>query len=156
MYKRFILDVDGVMTDGKIHWGVNGKLFKEFGPYDPDGLKYLKNYIDIQFISADESGWDITSSRIQSYLGFPLTLVKEKDRLNWVLTQGDPAETIFMGDGPYDAPIIKQVGLGIAPQQAYSTAKYNADYVTTVSGGSGAVMEACVYIMNHMRIKHGF
>lgn len=155
-YKRFILDVDGVMTDGSLYWDVDGKPFKAFGPYDSDGLKLLRNYIDIQFVSADEVGFNITASRIRDYLGFPLTVVKEKNRLEWILAQGDPAETIFMGDGPYDAAVIKAVGFGIAPSQAWDSAKYNADYITTRNGGNGAVLEACVVIMNRMGIQHDF
>ena len=31
MYKRFIMDVDGVLNDGMLYWGVDGKPFKAFG-----------------------------------------------------------------------------------------------------------------------------
>lgn len=155
-FKRFILDVDGVLTDGMIYWGVDGKPFKAFGNYDHDGLKLLRQHIDIEFISADQQGWQITSRRIVKHMGFPLSLVKEKDRLAWVLSRGDPAETIYMGDGPYDAKIISVVGLGIAPAQAWRTAIGSADYVTTCAGGNGAVMDACVYIMDKMEIQHEF
>jgi 3-deoxy-D-manno-octulosonate 8-phosphate phosphatase KdsC-like HAD superfamily phosphatase len=41
MYKRFIMDVDGVLNDGMLYWGVDGKPFKAFGNYDHDGLKLL-------------------------------------------------------------------------------------------------------------------
>ena len=156
MYKRFILDVDGVLNDGKIYWGVNGKPFKAFGNYDHDGLKLLRSHLDIQFITADAAGWDITYSRIVEHMGFPLTLVKEQERVNWVLAQGNPLETVYMGDGPYDAAIIKIVGLGIAPAQAWTTTAYAADYLCFREGGDGAVMEACVYIANQMGIKHEF
>ena len=157
IYKRFILDVDGVMTDGKLYWDAMGqKPFKAFGTYDTDGLKVLREYIDIQFISADTVGFDVTASRVRDYLGFPLTIVKEHERLQWVLSQGNPSETIFMGDGPHDAAVLRAVGFGIAPSQAYITAIQAADYVTQQAGGSGAVMAACVMIMNKMGINHDF
>ena len=156
MYKRFIMDVDGVLNDGMLYWGVDGKPFKAFGNYDHDGLKVLRKHIEIEFVSADEVGWPITESRIVEHMKFPLTMVKEKDRLDWVLSKGDPKETIFMGDGPYDAKIFKHVALGIAPAQAWNTAIKEADYVTPREGGKGAVMDACVYIMDKMGIEHGF
>jgi 3-deoxy-D-manno-octulosonate 8-phosphate phosphatase (KDO 8-P phosphatase) len=155
MYKRFILDVDGVLNDGMLHWSDNGKPFKSFGNYDHDGLKLLRKHLEIEFISADEVGWPITKSRCD-HMKFPLTMVKEADRLNWVLSKGNEAETIYMGDGPYDAKIIRAVGLGIAPAQAWRTAIQAADYVTQREGGRGAVMDACVFIMDEMGIKHDF
>ena len=156
MYKRFILDVDGVLNDGMLYWGVNGKPFKAFGNYDHDGLKLLRDHLAIEFVSADENGYGITHNRIVEHMKFPLTMVKEKDRLNFVLAKGDPKETIFMGDGPYDAKIFPHVGLSFAPAQAWRTAKEHATYVTDREGGKGAVMDACVIIMELMGIEHGF
>lgn len=156
MYKRFILDVDGVLNDGMLYWGHDGKPFKAFGNYDHDGLKLLRNYLTIEFISADEVGWPITYSRITEHMKFPVTMVKEKDRLEWILSKGDPKETIFMGDGPYDAKIFPHVGLSIAPAQAWRTAGEAATYVTFYEGGKGAVMDACIYIMDEMGIDHEF
>lgn len=156
MYKRFILDVDGVLNDGLIHWGPNGKMFKSFGNYDHDGLKFLRQHIDIEFISADEEGWAITESRVVKHMKFPLTMVKEKDRVDYVLSKGDPKETIYMGDGPYDARVMHKVGLSIAPAQAYITCQVIANYVTKNPGGHGAVMEACVLILDELGISHAF
>ena len=156
MYKRFILDVDGVLNDGMLYWGVDGKPFKAFGNYDHDGLKLLRNHLDIEFVSADENGFDITYNRITTHMKFPLTMVKEKDRLNFVLSKGDPNETIFMGDGPYDAKIMPHVGLSFAPAQAWRTAINAATHITKREGGKGAVMDACVIIMDKMGIEHGF
>jgi 3-deoxy-D-manno-octulosonate 8-phosphate phosphatase (KDO 8-P phosphatase) len=156
MYKRFILDVDGVLNDGMLYWGVDGKPFKAFGNYDHDGLKLLRKHIDIEFVSADENGYGITYNRITEHMNFPLTMVKEKDRLNFVLSKGDPKETIFMGEGPYDAKINHHVGLSFAPALAWSTARVAATHVTEREGGRGAVMDACIIIMDLMGIEHGF
>lgn len=156
MYKRFILDVDGVLNDGVIRWGPNGKIYKSFGNYDHDGLKFLRNHLEIEFISADYEGWDITKSRVSDHMKFPLTMVKEADRVEFVLNKGKPSETVYMGDGPYDARVMQVVGLSIAPAQAWRTTLQAADYVSPYRGGHGAVMDACVYIMNRMGISHEF
>jgi len=156
MYKRFIMDVDGVLNDGMLYWYAGGKPFKAFGNYDHDGLKVLRKHLEIEFVSADEVGWPITESRIIEHMKFPCTMVKEKDRLNFILSKGPADETIFMGDGPYDAKIFPHVGLSIAPAQSWRTAIQAANYVTPREGGKGAVMDACVYIMDKMGIKHGF
>lgn len=156
MYKRFILDVDGVLNDGMLYWGVDGKPFKAFGNYDHDGLKVLRQHLDIEFISADKQGWDIMESRIVKHMQFPLTLVREADRKAYILSRGDAHETVFMGDGPYDAQVFPHVGFSIAPAQAWRTAITAANFVTSRGGGHGAVMEACVHIMDKMGITHGF
>ena len=150
------MDVDGVLNDGMLYWYAGGKPFKAFGNYDHDGLKLLRKHLEIEFVSADEIGWPITESRIIEHMKFPCTMVKEKNRLDFVLNKGNPEETIFMGDGPYDAKIFPHVGLSIAPAQAWRTAISNATYVTPREGGKGAVMDACVYIMDKMGIEHGF
>jgi len=150
------MDVDGVLNDGMLYWYAGGKPFKAFGNYDHDGLKLLRKHLEIEFVSADEIGWPITESRIIEHMKFPCTMVKEKDRLDFVLNKGNPEETIFMGDGPFDAKIFPHVGLSIAPAQAWRTAIGNATYVTPREGGKGAVMDACVYIMDKMGIEHGF
>jgi 3-deoxy-D-manno-octulosonate 8-phosphate phosphatase (KDO 8-P phosphatase) len=152
-YKNFILDVDGCLNDGCIYWGVDGKPFKAFGNYDHDGLKLLRKHINIQFISADKAGWNITNSRIVDHMKFPLTLVPEATRFDFV-KNFNLDETIYMGDGFYDAPIIKAAALGIAPAQARIEAKEAADFVTYSKGGHGAVMDACLYIMDKMGISY--
>ena len=51
--KCFILDVDGVMTNGQFFYTSEGKMMKIFGPDDNDGLSLLKVHIEIRFISGD-------------------------------------------------------------------------------------------------------
>ena len=57
MYKNFILDVDGVLTTGQMIYSEEGKKYKIFGPHDNDGLKMIKDLINIHFISADIKGF---------------------------------------------------------------------------------------------------
>ena len=56
----FIIDVDGVMTTGIQGYSSKGKILKFFGPHDNDGLKKLKNYINIKFVTADSRGFNIS------------------------------------------------------------------------------------------------
>jgi 3-deoxy-D-manno-octulosonate 8-phosphate phosphatase (KDO 8-P phosphatase) len=154
MIEQFICDVDGCLNDGVIYWGTEGKPFKAFGNYDHDGLKMLRNHIRIQFITADKSGWDISYSRIVTHMGFELRLVKEADRFNYVQAMGFD-KIAYMGDGYYDAPILKAAAIGIAPKQARIEARTAAEFVTPSAGGHGAVMDACMYIIERMNISHG-
>lgn len=155
MIKIFICDVDGCLNDGKIYWSETGKPFKVFGNYDHDGLKILRYHLDIQFITADKSGWEITKSRIVDHMNFPLTLVTEKERYKFV-EQFKFNQVAYMGDGIYDAAILKKSSISICPAQARIEAKSAAKYITPSKGGEGAVMDACLYILKEMGVNYEF
>lgn len=143
--KYFVLDVDGVMTTGQFIYTADGKVAKIFGPHDADGLKLVKNLIDIQFITADHRGFEITKKRIVDDMGFKLTLVTEAERFDYVRTLGFE-QTVFMGDGYYDAPVLKACALGICPSSARIEAIRCANFVTPSKAGDGAVLDACIYL----------
>ena len=95
----FVLDVDGVMTTGQFLYDSKGKAYKIFGPDDSDGLKILKQYIEIQFVSADKRGFEISKKRIQDDMGYPINLVSSDSRLQWINERYDSKKVIYMGDG---------------------------------------------------------
>ena len=107
--KYFILDVDGVLTDGKFIYSDKGKKFKVFGPHDHDGLKIIKEFINIEFITADKNGYTITKRRVVDDMKFKLTLVSEKIRINYLEKKFGLKNIIYMGDGIFDAEILKKV-----------------------------------------------
>ena len=150
MITKLIMDVDGVLNTGHMVYSADGKMFKLFGPHDKDGLKIIKQYLsDITFITADITGWDITYRRIVTDWGYDhsqLVLVSEEDRMSYFENNCDFETTAFIADGYNDAPILKRVKLGIAPASARVEAKDAADYVTPSNAGSGAVLDACLYI----------
>ena len=146
--KFFLLDVDGVMTDGKSYYTKNGKFFKSFGPDDYDSLCLLKKYINIEFITSDrESGYQISKQRIEKDMGFKLSYIKSDKRFDWVKNNFDLKKLIFMGDGLVDRVILKNSFYSIAPSNADSVCKKYANYVTKNSGGSRAVSEACLHVL---------
>ena len=148
---NFVLDVDGVMTTGQFIYSRDGKLYKIFGPHDNDGLKMLKDKLNIFFITADKRGYPITEKRIVDDMGQKLTFVTEKDRLGYFKKNFKMNRLIYMGDGYHDAPILKDCLFGIAPNNARKEAKEAADYVTPSNAGEGAVLDACLYLLKLLR-----
>jgi len=146
----FYLDVDGVLTDGTFIYDSNGKSHKIFGADDSDALQILRKFVSIEFISADHRGFGISQARVERDMGFKLNLVSGETRLEWLTMRHDLSEVIYMGDGFLDAPILKQVAIGISPNNANSRAKHAADYVTESMGGRGAVAEACFFLANEL------
>lgn len=148
-FKNFILDVDGVFTDGKFHYTSEGKVFKTFGDADSDALSLIRNHMHIEMISGDKRGFEITKKRIHDDMGYPLTLVNTFKRREWIEEKFDPLETIYMGDGIYDVLVFDAVGFSIAPANAFFNTREQADFVTSARGGEGAVAEACVYVFKN-------
>lgn len=144
----FVLDVDGVMTDGKSIYTDAGKVMKVFGPDDHDTLNLLRDSLDIWFVSADKRGMPISRARIEHDMGFPLELVASAERLAWINARWPSEQVIYMGDGPYDKFVFEGVGYAIAVADADADARLSADFVTTRRGGDRAVAEACKHLLD--------
>ena len=145
--KFFILDVDGVMTNGNFFYSVEGKVFKSFGPDDSDALSILKKYMSIEFITGDKKGFNISKKRITDDMGYKLSLVSTLRRKEWIEEKYNLDEVIFMGDGIFDGLVMNEVGYSIAPANADKNAINAADFVTERVGGNRAVSEACIHIL---------
>lgn len=141
----FVLDCDGVFTDGTFHYNSEGKCEKVFGPDDADALKLIKDKVNIVICSADHRGFPITKKRIND-MGFELTQVKSKERLQWIKDNCKDSVVAYMGDSFQDAPIFKGVDIGIATADSSIVAKAYAKYVTQCKGGNRAVAEAVFYL----------
>jgi 3-deoxy-D-manno-octulosonate 8-phosphate phosphatase (KDO 8-P phosphatase) len=142
---NFVLDVDGVMTTGQFLYSEKGKAYKIFGPHDADGLKLIKDKVNIFFITADKKGFEISKKRIED-MDYPIELVSEEDRFDYFRRKFGFENTIFMGDGIFDVPILRACRFGIVPSNARIEAKRVANFVTVPKSGEGAVCDACIKI----------
>ena len=121
--KVFLIDVDGVLTTGQFLYTENGKTMKMFGPDDHDGLSLLKPYMEIQFLTGDKSGYNISKKRIVDDMKFPLEIVSTIKRTEWISEHYSLDEVIYMGDGIFDHLVMKESAFSIAPQNAGAIAK---------------------------------
>lgn len=146
MTLAFVVDVDGVLTTGQFLYSPAGKAYKVFGPHDADGLKLLAGKLDVRFITADKRGFPITQKRLAD-MGYDVHVVPERERYAYIRDTFGFARTIYMGDGIYDAPILRDSLLGIAPANARVEARTAAHIVTPSRAGEGAVCDACLVIL---------
>ena len=142
---NLIIDIDGVMTTGQFFYSEKGKSFKIFGPHDSDGLKIIREKMNVLFITADKRGFKISKKRIDD-MGYRTELVEDGNRYNWIRDNFGFENTIFIGDGIHDALIIRDCKFGIAPANARIEAKRWAKYITPSKSGEGAVCDACIKI----------
>ena len=145
--KYFVCDVDGVMTTGHFLYSSSGKEYKVFGPHDNDGIKMLEGKVNVLFITADQRGFPISKKRIVDDMNQDLKLVSEHERLDFIKTNFGLDNVIYMGDGYHDAEILRECFYGIAPQNARIESKNAAKYITPSKSGEGAVLDACLHIL---------
>ncbi len=143
----FILDLDGVLTDGKFYYTNEGKFLKAFGADDHDCLNFLKQFLHIEVVTADSRGFEISQKRIRDDMGIEINLVSASQRPDWIANKFDLEKTIYMGDGVFDYLVFRRVRYSIAPANALRFIKRQADHVTKNAGGDKAVAEACLHIL---------
>lgn len=95
--KVFVLDIDGVLTDGGFYYTAEGKVMKKFGADDNDALSLLRPYLEIIFVTGDKRGFEISSKRVAD-MHFQLELVSTIKRIDWIKEKYNPQEVIYMGD----------------------------------------------------------
>ena len=152
--KVFIMDVDGVLTDGGFYYSENGKVLKKFGADDNDGLSLVRPYLKIIFVTGDKRGFQISKKRIVDDMHYELELVSTIKRIEWIKERFAPEEVIYMGDGIFDHYVMKEVGYSISVSNGDENAKANANYVTKREGGNRAVAEASLHILEKFFQKY--
>ncbi|MBW2092073.1 MAG: HAD-IIIA family hydrolase [Deltaproteobacteria bacterium] len=148
--KLVIFDVDGVLTDGRIVIDDNGIESKFFDVRDGAGLKWLKRAgIELAFLTGRESrvvehrAKELGVSIIRQGAKQKLTVYKEIiEELG--LTD---REVAFVGDDLVDLPVLRRVGLAMAPADARPEVKNEAHYICQQTGGRGAAREIAEIIL---------
>jgi len=148
--KLLILDVDGVLTDGRLFFDDKGKEYKCFHARDGHGIKLLRQTgVEVAVISGRKS--NSVALRMKSlgveyvYQGHENKIAAFNEIIQSLSIQ--PEQVAHVGDDLLDLPIMKRVGLSIAVNDANDPVKEYADWCTRTPGGQGAVREICDFIM---------
>lgn len=148
--RLLILDVDGVLTDGRLFFDHNGVEYKSFHARDGHGLKLLQQTgVQVAVISGRNSP---TVALRMKMLGINHVYQGYEDKRGAFTAlreaTGISAEqTAYVGDDLIDLPVMVQVGLPIAVNDANFAVKAAAIWSTTLPGGLGAVREVCDMLM---------
>jgi 3-deoxy-D-manno-octulosonate 8-phosphate phosphatase (KDO 8-P phosphatase) len=148
--KLLLLDVDGVMTDGRVIYHDTGAETKIFHIKDGLGIKMLMDAgIEVGIVTGrasrallhrcDNLGISLVFDQVLDKTSVLEVISKEK---------GVKAEHIaFVGDDLVDIPLMKKVGLSVAVADAHEIVLEHANMVTAAQGGAGAVREVCEAIL---------
>ena len=148
--KLLVLDVDGIMTDGKLYFTSSGEEIKAFNTMDGLGLKLLqKSGVEVAIITGRQS--EIVANRASS-LGITMVHQGRDDKkvvLDSILEELglNYSAVAYAGDDLPDLSCIKAARLGITVPNGHDIVKNAANAVTSRSGGKGAVREICDWIL---------
>lgn len=144
--KMLILDVDGVMTDGRIIMDGEGLETKNFNVRDGHGLVMIQRYgIQVAILTGRTSAVVDHRARDLKITEVYQGALNKKEIFSRILQKNNltPDVIAYVGDDIVDIPVLKLVGFSVAVADATDLVKKTVDYVTVNRGGQGAVREIC-------------
>lgn len=144
------LDVDGVLTDGRIIWDSDGRELRCFHVHDGSGI-YLLHRLGFHTAIISGKKCEAVSHRAKE-LSIPHVYMGIHDKrkiLDELLKKLSlsPEEVCFVGDDLMDLPILTRVGFPVAVPNGREEVKAAARYITRLEGGKGAVREVAELII---------
>jgi len=146
LIRLLLLDVDGVLTDGRIFFSAKGEAFKAFHVRDGHGIKMAQRAgIEVAFLSGRRSdaafhrARDLGVTRFYEGLRDKVAVLEELCtalNLNF-------SEVAAVSDDLVDLPLLARVGLAVAVADAAPEVAAAAHWITSAPGGAGAVREVC-------------
>jgi len=149
--RLLVLDVDGVLTDGRIYLSAGGEDLKVFDVRDGSGLVALQRAgVAVAIISGRDSA-AVTRRAVELGIKHVRQGVVDKAAALAALA-GElgvaAVETACVGDDTPDLPMLDGAGLAIAVADAHEALKPVVHWVTVAPGGRGAVREVCDLLIN--------
>lgn len=149
--KVLALDVDGVLTDGALYVGPDGReQLKVFDSLDGHGIKLLGSIgVEVAIITGRQSSMVEARAKELGIKHVFMAVKNKLETLNGLLKELNLSlkECAAMGDDWPDLPVLSRVNLAVAPAQAHIEAMEVAHYVCSRQGGQGAVRELCDLIL---------
>lgn len=148
--KLLVLDVDGVLTDGKLYFSNSGDELKAFSTLDGQGIKMLQQTgVTVAIITGRQS--ELVKRRA-SNLGIEHLIQGREDKLIALdelraKLQLDYEHIAFLGDDLPDLAAMRKVALGMTVANGHCFVAEHAMWTSQAAGGQGAVREACEFIM---------
>lgn len=148
--KLLLLDVDGVLSDGKLYFSNTGEEIKCFNTLDGHGIKMLrKSGVEVGIITGRQSA--IVEKRAKD-LGIHLLIQGREDKFTALeeMLENFPCELndiAFLGDDYPDLSVMCKIGLSLSVVNAHPEVASRSVWQSSLIGGNGAVRQACDLIM---------
>ncbi|MGA8705900.1 MAG: HAD hydrolase family protein [Steroidobacteraceae bacterium] len=148
--RLLVLDVDGVMTDGRLEYDADGERGKSFHVRDGYGLKaLLAAGIGVAVISGRRSAATQRRCRELGIRHVQLGVEDKGSALKRLLAQLgiEPSQCTCIGDDVPDVPMLQLAGLAVSVADGHPRARAVAHRRTRLRGGEGAVREVCDWLL---------
>jgi 3-deoxy-D-manno-octulosonate 8-phosphate phosphatase (KDO 8-P phosphatase) len=145
-----VMDIDGVLTDGRIIYGNYGDELKNFDVNDGLGVT-LARRAGFKTVILTAKASRVVTKRARDlkidkvYHNFHYK-IKALDKIKKRFKCEDQ-EICFIGDDVIDIPVLKRIGLAVCPPNAMDEVKPYAHFITEKKGGRGAVREVCDFLL---------
>jgi 3-deoxy-D-manno-octulosonate 8-phosphate phosphatase (KDO 8-P phosphatase) len=148
--RLMILDVDGVLTDGRLYYGADGEAMKAFDVRDGHGIKLLRECgVDVALLTARQSQIVATRARelgVERVVQGATDKVAGLDRLS--AEAGVNLQACgYIGDDWPDLAVLARVGFAATVADAAPEVRAAAHWITVATGGRGAVRELAEFIL---------
>lgn len=145
-----LLDVDGVLTDGRIVYGNYGDEIKNFDVNDGLGI-FLVKRAGLKCVILTAKGSKVVKKRAKE-LGIDKVYQDFHHKIEALYKirktfKIKDEEICFVGDDLIDIPVLKRAGLAVVPPNAMDEVKQFAHFITQKKGGRGAVREVCDFLL---------
>lgn len=148
--KLMIFDVDGILTDGSLHFGADGEMIKTFNVLDGHGIKMLQQSgVAVAIISARQSPIVLKRATDLGIRHVQQGIHDKRSAFEQLLNEtGRTTDQCgFIGDDVIDLPILMRVGFAASVPNGHAEVRSRVHYVTQASGGRGAARELCDLIL---------
>ena len=146
----FILDIDGVLTDGRVHITSSGDLMRSMHTKDGFAIKTaVKKGYRVAVISGAK---DENVIKRLAYLNIQDIFIKADNKLpvyEQLLQKYnlDEKEVMYMGDDIPDIPLLRRVGLSACPRDAVQEVLDTVDYISHKNGGDTCVRDVIEQVL---------
>ncbi len=148
--KLLVLDVDGVLTDGKLYFSEQGEALKVFSILDGQGIRMLHDAGIATALITGRQSQAVTRRAAELAIAHVFQGVAEKLAVWQTLLSSLSLleqQAAYIGDDLPDLSILRRAGLSITVPHAPQLLQQQAHFVTRASGGNGAVREICELIL---------
>ena len=145
-----VMDVDGVLTDGRIIYTDSGELIKGFDVTDGTGIKFWHRLGKSSAIISGRASTAVDRRAAELGIAYVFQGVKDKVPVLKELLgrlKLDHRQVVYIGDDLMDLPAMRMVGFPVCVAGARPELKEYAEYVTRAAGGCGAVREVIELIL---------
>lgn len=152
--RAFVFDVDGVLTDGRVHVTENGEQLRQFNIKDGYALQLaVKRGYPVAVISGAKSQGVRLRLQGLGITNIHLAIDNKTEIFHSFLQENGlvPEQIVYMGDDIPDLPVMKLVGLPVCPADASDDIKAISIYISPKDGGNGCardIIEKVLKIQN--------